>query len=81
MLACLDSVSFCDWVVENGLCDETEHGIFGTTNLKQLCKKTCGHCGKLPTNTYDLCMIHHQTPILNNIYWIFEFQIMLLKFN
>ena len=62
MLACLDSwpSSSCAYVVENELCDINEiktETMSMTVNFGKNCKKTCGHCGKNPTDKYDLCFI------------------------
>ena len=62
ILACLDSwpSASCTYVVENELCDPIEFKS-GTITMKlnygENCLKTCGHCGKNPTDKYDLCFI------------------------
>ena len=62
MLACHDSWSsaVCAYVVENEWCDLTEwktETMWMEWNPMENCKKTCGHCGKNPTDKYDLCFI------------------------
>ena len=65
MLACHDSWSsaVCAYVVENEWCDLTEwktETMWMEWNPMENCKKTCGHCGKNPTDKYDLCFIVRQ---------------------
>ena len=62
MLACVDSwpSAQCAYVVENELCDATEfktETMWMYVNYMENCKKTCGHCGKNPTDKCDLCFI------------------------
>ena len=62
MLACLDSwpSSSCAYVVENELCDINEiktETMSMTVNFGKNCKKTCGHCGKNPTDKCGQCFI------------------------